>query len=64
VTLALQVDEPMERVVSRLTERGVRLSGEIAPPDSGTRVEFEDEDGNPIYLWEPRVARNRVTVAN
>ena len=54
VTLGLQVDEPMERVVSRLTERGVRLSGEVAPPDSGTRIEFEDEDGNPIYLWEPR----------
>jgi catechol 2,3-dioxygenase-like lactoylglutathione lyase family enzyme len=56
VMLGLQVDEPMERVVSRLTERGVRMSGESAPPDSGTRVEFEDEDGNPIYLWEPRAA--------
>jgi len=56
VALGLQVDEPMERVVSRLTERGVRMSNESAPPDSGSRVEFEDEDGNPIYLWEPRAA--------
>ena len=57
VMLGLQVDEPMARVVSRLTERGVRITGEHAPPDSGTRVEFEDEDGNPIYLWEAAVSR-------
>ncbi len=23
------------------------------------RVEFEDEDGNPIYLWEARAASSR-----
>jgi len=56
VTLGLQVDEPMERVVSRLTERGVRVLSESAPPDPGARVELEDEDGNPIYLWEARAA--------
>ena len=59
--LGLQVDEPMARVVSRLTERGVRITGEHAPPDSGTRVEFEDEDGNPIYLWEAAVSRAAVS---
>ena len=63
VSLGLQVDEPMERVVSRLTERGVRVTGEIAPPDSGSRVEFEDEDGNPIYLWEPRAATSRAAAS-
>jgi catechol 2,3-dioxygenase len=63
VTLGLQVDEPMERVVSRLTARGVRMSGEIAPPDSGKRIEFEDEDGNPIYLWEARAATSRVAAS-
>lgn len=63
VMLGLQVDEPMERVVSRLTERGIRMTGEIAPPDSGARVEFEDEDGNPIYLWEPRAASSRVAAS-
>ena len=41
----------------RLTERGVTITGEHAPPDSGTRVEFEDEDGNAIYLWEAAVSR-------
>jgi catechol 2,3-dioxygenase-like lactoylglutathione lyase family enzyme len=63
VTLGLQVDEPMERVVSRLSERGIRMTGETAPPDAGTRVEFEDEDGNPIYLWEPRAASARAVAS-
>jgi catechol 2,3-dioxygenase-like lactoylglutathione lyase family enzyme len=63
VTLGLQVDEPMERVVSRLTERGVRVLGESAPPDSGARFELEDEDGNPIYLWEARAASSRVAAS-
>ena len=49
VALGLQVDEPMERVVSRLSERGVRMTSEAAVPEAGKRVEFEDEDGNPIY---------------
>jgi catechol 2,3-dioxygenase-like lactoylglutathione lyase family enzyme len=60
VVLGLQVDEPMERVVSRLADRGVRLAGESVPPDSDTRVEFEDEDGNALYLWEAKAAASRV----
>src|SRR5262245_6579042 len=63
VVLGLQVDEPMERVVSRLTERGVRMTSESAPPDAGRRVEFEDEDGNPIYLWESRAASSRAAAS-
>lgn len=63
VMLGLQVDEPMERVVSRLTGRGVRVTGESAPPDSEARVEFEDEDGNPLYLWEVRAASSRAAVS-
>lgn len=58
--LGLLVDEPMERVVSRLSERGIKIAGEITPPESGKRVEFEDEDGNPIYLWEVRVSSRAV----
>jgi catechol 2,3-dioxygenase-like lactoylglutathione lyase family enzyme len=63
VSLGLQVDEPLVRVVTRLTERGVRFTGESVPPDSGTRVEFEDEDGNPIYLWEPRAVSARAAAS-
>ena len=44
-------------VVRVLEDVSIRVEpGEIAPPDSGARIEFEDEDGNPIYLWEPRAA--------
>jgi hypothetical protein len=49
-------------VVSRLTERGIRMTGEVVP-DSGKRVEFEDEDGNPIYLWEAKAASSRVAAS-
>jgi catechol 2,3-dioxygenase-like lactoylglutathione lyase family enzyme len=63
VMLGLQVDEAMERVVSRLTKRGVKMTGEGAPPDAGKRVEFEDEDGNPIYLWEARAAASRAAAS-
>jgi catechol 2,3-dioxygenase-like lactoylglutathione lyase family enzyme len=63
VSLGLQVDEPLARVVTRLTERGVRFTGETAPPDADGRVELEDEDGNPIYLWEPRAVSARATAS-
>ena len=50
--LGLTIDEPIERVVSRLVERGVRLTGEIIRSGSENFVEIEDQDGNAIYLWE------------
>ena len=62
VTLGFQVDEPMDRVVSRLTERGVRMTGN-APPDPERLVELEDEDGNAIYLWEATAAESRVAAS-
>jgi catechol 2,3-dioxygenase-like lactoylglutathione lyase family enzyme len=52
VTLGLTVDEPIERVVSQLTSRGVRITGSVIRSDSGTVAEIEDPDGNAIYLWE------------
>ena len=62
VTIGLQVDEPMDRVVSRLTERGVRMTGNV-PPDAERLVELEDEDGNAIYLWEATAAAARVAAS-
>jgi len=49
VTLGLVVDEPIDKVLSRLTQRGVRVL--TAPSD--TSAEIEDLDGNVITLWEP-----------
>jgi len=62
VAIGFQVDEPMDRVVPRLTERGVRMTGNV-PPDSERLVELEDEDGNAIYLWEATAAAARVAAS-
>ena len=52
VQLGLVVDEPIERVVSRLQERGVTIGGDIVTFDGGKCVMIADPDGNNIYLWE------------
>jgi catechol 2,3-dioxygenase-like lactoylglutathione lyase family enzyme len=52
VMLGLTIDEPIERVVSQLTARGVRITGPIVRAQGDAFVEIVDPDGNPIYLWE------------
>jgi catechol 2,3-dioxygenase-like lactoylglutathione lyase family enzyme len=49
VTLGLVVDERIDTVVSRLAERGVRVTGRSEP---GRSIDIEDLDGNVITLWE------------
>lgn len=53
VALGFTIDEPIDRVVSRLGARGVRFAGSIAGTETDRFVEFEDPDGNSLYLWEP-----------
>lgn len=55
VMLGLTIDEPIKSVVSRLVERGVRLTGDIVRSETDNFVEIEDLDGNAIYLWEADV---------
>ena len=50
--LGLEIDEPIETVVSRLTEKGVRFTGSIIQEMTGKFVHLEDPDGNDIYFWE------------
>jgi predicted enzyme related to lactoylglutathione lyase len=50
--LGLEVGMPIEQAVARLTERGVKVGGIIRDQSSGNFADFEDPDGNPIYLWE------------
>lgn len=50
--LGLEIDEPIETVVARLTENGVRFTGDTVQGDGGKFAHFEDPDGNPLYLWE------------
>ena len=60
VTLGLVVDEPIDKVISHLAQRGVRVpaapkpSGEggTGQSEPGRSVEIEDLDGNVITLWE------------
>lgn len=52
VVLGLTVDEPIDRVVSRLTARGVRITGQIIRTETDSFVELEDPDGNAISIWE------------
>jgi catechol 2,3-dioxygenase-like lactoylglutathione lyase family enzyme len=48
VTLGLVVDEPLDAVLLRLAQRGVRVVAPAAP----SSADIEDLDGNVITLWE------------
>ncbi|HUA18388.1 MAG TPA: VOC family protein [Bryobacteraceae bacterium] len=50
--LGMEVDEPMNRIVARLSEKGVSIKGSIQREQEGTFAHLEDPDGNDIYLWE------------
>jgi len=49
--LGLEIDEPIEGVVDRLSKKGVKFSS-IIRDSPGAWVGFDDPDGNAIYLWE------------
>ncbi len=51
IMLGLEIGMPIEKVIDRLTERGVKVGG-IVRDSPGSFTHFEDPDGNPIYLWE------------
>lgn len=50
--LGLEIDEPIEGVVARLSEKGVRMKGSIIRDEGGSFSHLGDPDGNEIYLWE------------
>jgi len=50
--IGLGIDESMEKVISKLQKKGVRFNGPVTKDTAGSFVEFQDQDGNPIYLWE------------
>jgi catechol 2,3-dioxygenase-like lactoylglutathione lyase family enzyme len=51
ILLGLEIDEPIEGVIDRLSKKGVRFDAIVRDPP-GAFVGFEDPDGNSIYLWE------------
>ena len=49
--LGLEIGTSIEQAITLLTERGVKVGG-IIRASEGNFIDFEDPDGNPIYLWE------------
>jgi len=52
MTLGLEIDEPIETVVARLSQMGVSIKGSITEDDAGKFASLEDPDGNAMYLWQ------------
>lgn len=50
--LGMEIDESIERAVTRLSERGAQIQGSIVRSEEGNFATLEDPDGNEIYLWE------------
>jgi len=50
--LGLEIDEAIDRVVARLSQKGVRMKGSVTRDESGNFAHLEDPDGTEIYLWE------------
>jgi predicted enzyme related to lactoylglutathione lyase len=50
--LGLEIDEAIDKVVGRLSQKGVQMKGSITRNETGNFVHLEDPDGTEIYLWE------------
>jgi catechol 2,3-dioxygenase-like lactoylglutathione lyase family enzyme len=51
--IGLEIDEPIQQVVERLRSQGVHFTSPIIQDEgAGSFADFEDPDGNAIYLWE------------
>ena len=56
VALGLSIDEPIDRVVSRLAALGVKTLGPVVRAAYGAAVEIADPDGNTVILRETAAA--------
>ena len=52
IEIGLEIDEPIDSAIARLSAAGVRFDGEVKRTPQGNFVHFADPDGNPFYLWE------------
>jgi predicted enzyme related to lactoylglutathione lyase len=55
--LGLEIDDAIDKVVARLSEKGVQFKGSVVRDQAGNFVHLEDPDGNDIYLWEVNPVR-------
>jgi predicted enzyme related to lactoylglutathione lyase len=55
--IGLEIDEPIQQIVDRLQGKGVSFLGPVIKDEgAGSFADFEDPDGNRIYLWETSYA--------
>ncbi len=54
--IGLEVDGPIERVLDRLSAKGLHISRPVERGEAGNFVHLEDPDGNELYLWEVNTA--------
>jgi predicted enzyme related to lactoylglutathione lyase len=52
IEIGLEVDEPIDAAIARLSTAGVRFTGEVRRTPNGNFVSFHDPDGHRFYLWE------------
>jgi len=52
ITLGLEIDEPIDKAVARLVEKGVRITKPVERTVAGAFAHLQDPDGNEMYLWE------------
>ena len=52
IEIGLEIDEPIDDAIQRLTSAGVRFQEEVKRTPQGNFAHFRDPDGNLLYLWE------------
>lgn len=52
IMLGLEIDEPIEVVLERLSAKGLQTSRSVERSAAGNFAHLEDPDGNEFYLWE------------
>ena len=53
IHIGLEIDEPIDSAIQRLTACGIRFDGEVKRTPEGNFAHFADLDGHRFYLWEP-----------
>jgi predicted enzyme related to lactoylglutathione lyase len=53
IEIGLEIEEPIDSAVARLSAAGVRFSGGVKRTREGNFAHFQDPDGHLLYLWEP-----------
>ena len=59
ITIGFRSSEPIRQTVQTLKARGVVFRGDIVDDTQVFIANFEDPDGNPLYLAEPKAGYAR-----